>query len=100
MGRRHDDTDSIIEARRTAASHALPSFLDRASWQTVPSLGGGAAAMADDNSSSLFAVFFLSLYTLVLVPYTIYKVCSAASVSGEAVKPWLKVRSSRTCEQR
>ena len=46
--------------------------------------------MADD-SSSLFAVFFLSLYTLVLVPYTIYKVCSATSASGENVKPWLKV---------
>ena len=48
--------------------------------------------MADD-SSSLFAVFFLALYTLVLIPYTVYKVCNAATGSTEAVKPWLKVRS-------
>ena len=46
---------------------------------------------ATEQSSSLFAVFFLSIYTLVLVPYSIYKVCTAASTNSEVVKPWQKV---------
>ena len=46
---------------------------------------------ASEQSSSLFAVFFLSIYTLVLIPYTIYKLCTAASTTSEVVKPWQKV---------
>ena len=48
---------------------------------------------ASEQSSSLFAVFILSIYTLVLVPYTIYKLCTAASATSEVVKPWQKVCS-------
>ena len=46
---------------------------------------------ATEQSSSLFAVFFLSIYTLVLIPYSIYTVCTAASTPSEVVKPWQKV---------
>ena len=46
---------------------------------------------ATEQSSSLFAVFFLSIYTLVLIPYSVYKVCTAASTTSEVVKPWQKV---------
>jgi len=46
---------------------------------------------ATEQSSSLFAVFFLSIYTLVLIPYSIYTVCTAASTTTEVVKPWQKV---------
>ena len=35
-------------------------------------------------------VFFLSLYTIVLVPYTIYKLCNL-SEDKQVVKPWAKV---------
>ena len=48
---------------------------------------------ATEQSSSLFAVFFLSIYTLVLIPYSIYKVCTAAAATSEVVKPWQKVAS-------
>ena len=35
-------------------------------------------------------MFFLSLYTIVLVPYTIYKLCNL-SEDKQVVKPWAKV---------
>lgn len=48
--------------------------------------------MAENAASSgLFAVFLLSIYSLFLIPYTIYRFCSA----GEDVttQPVVKVRS-------
>ncbi len=43
------------------------------------------------GSSPLFAVFFLSVFSLFLIPYTIYKLCVAASPE-EVVRPWEAVR--------
>ena len=43
------------------------------------------------GSEQLFAVFFLSIYSLFVIPYTIYKLCHAAS-PDEVVKPWEAVR--------
>ena len=43
------------------------------------------------GSSPLFAVFFLSVFSLFLIPYTIYKLCVAAS-PDDVVKPWEAVR--------
>lgn len=34
----------------------------------------------------MFAIFVISLMSLFLIPFTIYKLCNAAS--GEAAKPW------------
>lgn len=53
--------------------------------------------MAEENSaasSGLFAVFLLSIYSLFLIPYTIYRLCSA----GDEVttQPVVKVRA-RCC---
>ena len=48
------------------------------------------------GSSPLFAVFFLSIYSLFVIPYTIYKLCHAAS-PDEVVKPWESVRSYSFC---
>lgn len=42
------------------------------------------------GSSPLFAVFVLSLFSLFLIPYTIYKLCVAAA-PDEVVKPWESV---------
>ncbi|KAK9839330.1 hypothetical protein WJX81_008661 [Elliptochloris bilobata] len=39
------------------------------------------------GNGQLFAVFFLSIYSLFVIPYTIYKLCHAAS-PDEVVKPW------------
>jgi translocation protein SEC63 len=56
------------------------------------------------GSSPLFAVFFLSVFSLFLIPYTIYKLCVAASPE-EVVRPWEAVSaltepaSTRTAEQ-
>jgi len=49
--------------------------------------------MAEESqgNSPLFAVFFLSLYSLFVIPYTIYKLCNAAS-ADDVVKPWEAVR--------
>ena len=44
------------------------------------------------GSSPLFAVFFLSVYTLFLIPYTIYRGCVAASPE-DVVRPWEAVSS-------
>ena len=40
-----------------------------------------------DSGTPLFAIFVISLLSLFLVPFTIYKLCNAAS-NDEAVKPW------------
>lgn len=45
------------------------------------------------GSSPLFAVFVLSVYSLFLIPYTIYKLCVAAA-PDEVVKPWESVSYS------
>ena len=39
-----------------------------------------------DAGAPMFAIFIISLMSLFLVPYTIYKLCNLAS--GEAAKPW------------
>lgn len=39
-----------------------------------------------DAGAPMFAIFVISLMSLFLVPYTIYKLCNLAS--GEAAKPW------------
>lgn len=44
-----------------------------------------------EGSSPLFAIFFLSIYSLLLIPLTIYRLCNAAS-SENVVKPWEAVR--------
>mmetsp|Transcript_12528 Transcript_12528/g.37597 ORF Transcript_12528/g.37597 Transcript_12528/m.37597 type:complete len:727 (-) Transcript_12528:1258-3438(-) len=44
--------------------------------------------MVEADESDLSAVFFLSLYTTVLFPYTIYKLLS--SDSTQVVKPWVQ----------
>lgn len=51
---------------------------------------------AQAEGSGLFVVFFLSLYTIVLVPYTIYRLCNL-SEDKHVVKPWAKVRRN-ACE--
>ncbi|BDA43749.1 Translocation protein SEC63 homolog [Coccomyxa sp. Obi] len=45
------------------------------------------------GSSPLFAVFVLSLFSLFLIPYTIYKLCVAAA-PDEVVKPWESKKTS------
>ena len=45
-----------------------------------------------ESSGSLFIVFFLSLYTIILIPYTIYKLCNFSSESKQIVRPWLQVQ--------
>ena len=46
--------------------------------------------MADsDGAAPLFAIFFLAIYSLVLVPLTLYRLCNPAE---EATKPWEAVR--------
>lgn len=48
--------------------------------------------MVEAEGSALFVVFFLSLYTVVLVPYTIYKLYNLSAQSKQVVKPWVKVQ--------
>ena len=43
-----------------------------------------------DAGAPMFAIFIISLMSLFLVPFTIYKLCNLAS--GEAAKPWETVR--------
>ena len=38
-----------------------------------------------EGNTSLFGIFFLAIYSLVLIPYTIYRLCNP---SEEAIKPW------------
>lgn len=44
--------------------------------------------MGETQSSGLFSIFCISIYTLILLPYTIYHFCSAEE---EVVQPWQKV---------
>jgi len=47
--------------------------------------------MAENTASSgLFAVFLLSIYSLFLIPYTIYRLCSAEE--DVTTQPVVKVR--------
>ncbi len=39
------------------------------------------------GSTPLFAVFLIAIYSLLLIGYTCYKLCAAAS-PDEVVKPW------------
>ena len=44
--------------------------------------------MAEQTGSTpLFAVFLIAIYSLLLIGYTCYKLCAAAS-PDEVVKPW------------
>jgi len=45
------------------------------------------------GGTPMFAIFVISLLSLFLIPFTIYRLCNAAD--GEAVKPWETVRASR-----
>ncbi|KAK9789757.1 hypothetical protein WJX73_001047 [Symbiochloris irregularis] len=44
-------------------------------------------AEQQEGSSPLFAIFFLSIYSLLLIPITIWRLCAAAG-SEDVVKPW------------
>lgn len=44
-------------------------------------------AEQQEGSSPLFAIFILAIYSLLLIPTTIYRLCSAAG-SEDVVKPW------------
>ena len=45
------------------------------------------------GSTPLFAVFLIAIYSLLLIGYTCYKLCAAAS-PDEVVKPWEAVSLS------
>ena len=45
------------------------------------------------GSTPLFAVFIIAIYSLLLIGYTCYKLCAAAS-PDEVVKPWEAVSFS------
>jgi hypothetical protein len=45
--------------------------------------------MAEEQPSGLFAIFMLTIYSLILIPYTLYRLCSSADEKAEAV---VKVR--------
>ena len=51
-------------------------------------------AEQQEGSSPLFAIFFLSIYSLLLIPITIWRLCAAAG-SEDVVKPWEVVRHYR-----
>ncbi len=51
------------------------------------------------GSSPLFAVFVLSVFSLFLIPFTVYKLCVAAA-PDEVVKPWESVSPSRKSRSR
>lgn len=44
------------------------------------------------GSSTLFLVFLFSILSLFLIPYTLYRLCSAGEDASEDVKPWEEVR--------
>ena len=46
----------------------------------------------DAATTPLFAIFAISLLSLFLIPFTIYKLCNAAG-SDDVVKPWELVSS-------
>ncbi|KIY98884.1 translocation protein SEC63 [Monoraphidium neglectum] len=41
--------------------------------------------MAEEQPSGLFAIFMLTIYSLILIPYTLYRLCSSADEKAEAV---------------
>lgn len=42
--------------------------------------------MAEEQQpSGLFAIFLLTIYSLVLIPYTLYRLCSSGDVKAQAV---------------
>ncbi len=49
--------------------------------------------MVEADEADLSAVFFLSLYTTVLFPYTLYKLFVQGGDSNQVVKPWIQVSS-------
>jgi hypothetical protein len=52
--------------------------------------------MAENTASSgLFAVFLLSIYSLFLIPYTIYRLCAGAD--EVTTQPVVKVSVPRCC---
>jgi hypothetical protein len=52
------------------------------------------AEMGDQAASSgLFSIFLIAIYTLFLVPYTFYKLCSSSDAE-QAAQPWQKVSKS------
>lgn len=54
--------------------------------------------MAEEGDGSpLFAVFFLSLLSLVLIPWTLYKCCSK---SQESLQSWAPVRVRHSARNR
>ncbi len=48
------------------------------------------------GGTPMFAIFVISLLSLFLIPYTIYRLCNA---DGEAVKPWETVWTARLFDQ-
>lgn len=52
--------------------------------------------MAEEQPSGLFAIFLLTIYSLVLIPYTLYRVCSSGEEKAEAV---VKVRRAPLLHQ-
>ncbi len=47
----------------------------------------GPKMVEQTGSTPLFAVFLIAIYSLLLIGYTCYKLCAAAS-PDEVVKPW------------
>ena len=70
------------------------------SWsECVSSFVGrfGLGTMAEQQGSSpMFAIFVLSLLSLALFPYTIYRFCNTGDAE-EVVKPWQVLRPSVSC---
>ena len=57
----------------------------------------GLGTMAEQQGSSpMFAIFVLSLLSLALFPYTIYRFCNTGDAE-EVVKPWQVLRRSMSC---
>ena len=55
----------------------------------------GPKMVEQTGSTPLFAVFLIAIYSLLLIGYTCYKLCAAAS-PDEVVKPWEAVSRSFT----
>jgi translocation protein SEC63 len=43
--------------------------------------------MEHKGNSAMFGIFILSVYSLFLIPFTLYRVCSASD-EAEAAQPW------------
>ena len=50
------------------------------------------------GNSALFGIFLLSLLSLVLIPYTIYRLCFAEH-EEQSVQPWSSVRARSRLSQ-